>query len=226
MRVLLAFLKFINLQKLRGCLCRKVGPETSTGIRPVLLDLQGVPRDEDAPKKHIQGTVEERVKKFLEQLEHLMTICQTKYVFAVDRRSDPFDAPASVLRECAKLDSELWAAQCLDWCDLVKRQQSISKNFDTLSEQIRKAEMEASIRAASPESLILVKARLERLSKDRALRFEVLKDMLEEVCAREINWTIVLRQPPNEYVLTLTSTSVVGLVGTALQMSGESLPIG
>lgn len=171
-------------------------------------------------------TVEQRIATFLKQLEHLTTICQTRFVFAVDRRGDHFDAPASILKECSKLDAELWEAQCLDWFDLVKRQQSLSTNFDELSEKIRNAEMEASIRAANQESLELVKERLERLSKDRTLRFEVLKDMVEEVCAREVNWKIVLTQPEKDCVLILPPTSVVGLVGTVLQRAGEPLPVG
>ncbi len=86
--------------------------------------------------------------------------------------------------------------------------------------------MEAGIRAANQESLELVKERLERLSKDRELRFEVLKDMAEEVCAREVNWRIVLKQPEKDCVLALPSTSVVGLVGAVLQRAGDPLPIG
>ena len=185
-----------------------------------------MPREWDTPNKPDNLTVEQRITTFLHQLEHLITICNTRFVFAVDRRGDQFDASASILKECAKLDAELWKAQCLDWFDLVKRQRSLSANFDALSEQIRNAEMEASIRAANRESLELVKERLERLSKDRALRFEVLKDMVEEVCAREVNWKVVLEQPEKDCVLVLASTSVVGLVGTVLQRAGEPLPVG
>ena len=217
---------YLLLQRLRCCLCRKVGPETSTGIRPLLLDLQGVPRDEDRPKKQDKTPVEQRVARFLEQLEKLTTICQARHVFVLDRKGDYFEVPSSILKECSKLDAELWEARCLDWFDLVKRQQGFAKNFDSLSEQIRKAEMEESIQAANPESLALVKARLERLSNDRDLRFEVLKDMVEEVCVRESNWKIILKEPPKDCVLALPSTSVLGLMGIALQLAGESLPVG
>lgn len=202
-----------------------MGPETSPGIRPLLIDLEGVPRDEDGyqPQKD-EATVESRVSRFLEKLQTINALLSSKNAFMMDRNS--FEPPTSILKECGRLDVDLWEAQCLDWFDLVKRQRSLAKNFDVLSEQIRKAEMEASIQAASPDSLVLVKERLERLSRDREMRFEVLKDMVEDVCAREMNWKIVLQEPAKDTVLALASTSVVGLVGTALENAGEPLPIG
>jgi hypothetical protein len=192
-----------------------------------LLDLQGVSRDEGQPfYEEITATNEERIEKFLAQLQKLALICQSRQAFAMDRKSDPFDVPSSIVKECSKLDAELWQGQCLDWLDLVKRQQELAKDFDKLSETIRKAEMEAGIQAASTESLGLVQERLERLSRDRELRFEVLKDMVEEVCAREMNWKVLLKEPVKDCVLELPSTSVVGLVGYALQLAGEPLPLG
>jgi hypothetical protein len=218
------------MQRLKCCLCRKAGPETSQGIRPILLDLQGLPRDEEGPKQRPGSTsdesVEERIHSLVEQLLQLRVVCQTRQALINDRKGDFFDVPSTIVKLCAKLDAELWEAQCLDWFDMVKRQRELAKDFNVLSERIRKAEMEASIKAASPESLVLVKERLERLSQDRELRFEVLKDMAEDVCLREMNWKIVLTEPSKDGVLSLPTTSCAGLVGRAMQLAGEPLPIG
>jgi hypothetical protein len=215
---------------LKCCLCRKVGPETSQGIRPIFLDLQGLPRDEEGPKQRSGSngdeSVEERIHSLIQQLQQLKVVCQTRQALVNDRKDDYFDVPSTIIKLCCKLDVELWEAQCLDWFDMVKRQRELAKDFNVLSEQIRKAEMEASIKAASPESLVLVNERLERLSQDRELRFEVLKDMAEDVCLREMNWKIVLTEPPKDVVLSLPNTSCAGLVGRAMQLAGEPLPIG
>eukprot|EP00547_Thalassionema_nitzschioides_P002909 CAMPEP_0194199312 /NCGR_PEP_ID=MMETSP0156-20130528/377_1 /TAXON_ID=33649 /ORGANISM="Thalassionema nitzschioides, Strain L26-B" /LENGTH=518 /DNA_ID=CAMNT_0038924195 /DNA_START=52 /DNA_END=1605 /DNA_ORIENTATION=- len=182
------------LRRLKCCLCRKISPETSTGIRPILLDLQGVPRDEAGSflrkKTFSEGIFHEQISTFLKQLQKITTLCQTRHAFTSEQRrgDSSFDVPSSLIKECTKLDCQLWEAYCLDWFDLVRRQNMLSEGFDTLSEEIRQAEMEASIRAASAESLGMVRDRLERLTKDRELRWEVLQDMVEEVCAREMNW--------------------------------------
>mmetsp|Transcript_32493 Transcript_32493/g.48111 ORF Transcript_32493/g.48111 Transcript_32493/m.48111 type:complete len:557 (+) Transcript_32493:157-1827(+) len=220
------------LRRLKCCLCRKISPETSTGIRPILLDLQGVPRDEAGSflrkKTFSEGIFHEQISTFLKQLQKITTLCQTRHAFTSEQRrgDSSFDVPSSLIKECTKLDCQLWEAYCLDWFDLVRRQNMLSEGFDTLSEEIRQAEMEASIRAASAESLGMVRDRLERLTKDRELRWEVLQDMVEEVCAREMNWKVILQEPPKDCALELPSTSVVGLLGLTLKMGGESLPIG
>jgi len=224
------------LKRLRCCLCRKISPETSTGIRPLLLDLQGISRDEviackSLEKKQVisfdESSLQECIKTFLRQLQKITTLCQTRHTFICDQqRRSSFDAPASLVKECNKLDCELWEAYCLDWFDLVKRQRNLSGDFDTLSEEIRRAEMESSIRAAPSNSLGLVRERLERLKKDRDLRWKVLQEMIEDICTREMNWKVELQEPEDCIVLELPSTSVLGLLGLTLKMAGEQLPIG
>jgi hypothetical protein len=171
-------------------------------------------------------TLEDRISSFVQQLERLYSICHAKVAFVTDGRNETVDIPSSILKECAKLDFELWEAQCLDWFDLVKRQQNLTVDFDNLSDNIRKAEIKASITAANPESLMIVKERLERFVRDRELRFDILKDVIEDICLREMNWKIDLQQVDASAVMELPSTSVLGLVGLRLKQAGEALPIG
>jgi hypothetical protein len=196
------------------------------------LDLQGVPRDEDNPSPGNKSeddsdevTFEERVEYFLEQLKVLQTLCQTPRAFILEKRGE-LDVPPTIAKDCAKFNFELWQAECEDWWMLVKKQQELAKGFSTLSEEIRRAEMEMSMSAASPASLTLIRQRLELVSQDRQKRFEVLKEMIEEVCLREMNWRVTLKAPEKYVPLELPSTSVLGLLGLPLRLAGEPLPIG
>lgn len=211
------------VRHLKVCNCRKSGPETSTGIRPLLLDLQGVRRDEDVTKD--TRTNEERIKIFLDQLNTLNQLCQTRNAFLLEKRGD-LDLPPSITKECTKFDAELWQAYCDDWFELVVRQHEIAKDFSNLQDLIRKAEMSISIKAAPKKSLEVVRQRLELISQDRQKRFDVLKEMVEEVCWREMNLYIKVMEPAEDKVLKLPNTKVLGLLGVHLQMAGETLPIG
>lgn len=211
------------IRRLKGCNCRKSGPETSTGIRPLLLDLQGVPRDEDGSRDTQKTSV--RIKIFLQQLNTLGQLCQTKNAFVLEKRGD-LELPSSVIKECTKFDGELWEAYCEDWLELVARQHVLAKDFSNLQDLIRKAEMAISIKAASKQALEVVRQRLDQFSQDRQKRFEVLKEMVEEVCWREMNLRVQILEPAKDRVLKLPSTSVLGLLGRPLQMAGERLPIG
>jgi hypothetical protein len=243
----------VRPQRLKYILCRKGGPsETSQGIRPILLDLQGVPRDDDVPAKglpftkslekmvstvltespdtrNIDGdsTAEERIDDFLHQLKQLSTLCKTRNAFKTDRKTD-IDLSASIVKGCADLDEELFRCQFLDWYDMVQRQQADRQplRLDELAEQIRLAEMEMSIAVASEQSLGVVRKRLEMIATDRQKRFDVLKEMVAEVCLREMNLYIRLESPNPSKVLELAETSAVGFLGIPLELAGEPLPVG
>jgi hypothetical protein len=244
-------------------LCRKVGPETSTGIRPLLLDLQGVARDEDYPSSFTTTPTSNSNNAFLgrlhvltSQLELLSTLIVIKntntstrstsisssgggggsFVFVSEgkRGGSTTDAisnavPPSIVKECSAFDSEMFEAQCQDWYAMVQRQHELVSSFTDLAERIRKAEMIQGISscATSDASLSVVRQRLLQIMADRDKRFEVLREVVEEVCKREMNWHVHLIQPSDDTVLQLpNSTSVVGVFGPRLQMAGETLPIG
>lgn len=211
------------VRRLRGCNCRKSGPELSSGIRPLLLDLQGVRRDEDRVKDTRSNS--ERIQAFLAQLNTLNQLCQTRNAFSLEKRGD-LELPSSIIKECTTFDPELWEAYCDDWFELVTRQHELAKDFSNLQDLIREAEMAISIKAASKQALEVVKQRLEMISQDRQKRFDVLTTMVEDVCWREMNLHIRVMDPAKNKVLKLPNTSVLGFLGLPLLLAGESLPKG
>ena len=153
----------------------------STGIRPLLLDLQGLPRDEErcTPEAYARTCTNEqlvqRIQELMGQLQTLCKLCQTKNAFVVEKNSTQtqqhhhhrntssstssnvvaeLEVPSSMIRECtSKLDTEMWQAQCEDWLLLTQEQSRLAAPLSVLSEQIRRAELERSVKAASLESL-------------------------------------------------------------------------
>jgi hypothetical protein len=217
------------LQRLKCILCRKAGPETSTGIRPLLLDLQGLPRDESLERskeiKPNKALVMAQMSVLVTQLKILNILCQSRGVFVTEKRGE-IDVPSAIAKSCSQFDSELFAAQFEDWYDMVQEQHVLVAGFDDLSEQIRLAEIEKGISAASDSNLGQLRQRLELIATDRQKRFEVLRETVEEVCRREMNWHVKLLPPDKDSVLSLPPTSVLGVYGPSLQMAGERLPIG
>mmetsp|Transcript_20548 Transcript_20548/g.30169 ORF Transcript_20548/g.30169 Transcript_20548/m.30169 type:complete len:490 (+) Transcript_20548:545-2014(+) len=227
------------LRRLKTILCRnKSSPGISTGIRPLLLDLQGVPRDKTLESSEIlpfgkysrktspEEAVELRLGKLLEQLRCLCNICKAKGSLGFDKKDS--DVTASLLKGCSSLDEEMFRAQYLDWYYMVKRQREIvsGPEFQTLSETMRRAEIEVGIAVASRSGLEVARQRLDLWEKDRTKRFDVLKEMVQEVCLREMNLQMELSPPDKDVVLELPYTSALGLFGLQLQMAGELLPIG
>ena len=86
-------------------MCRRAGPETSTGIRPILLDIRGMPRDEDSLttastipiSKDLDAVSLRRLDTLVENLNLLGTLIKNKNAFHTDKRSD-VDFPASVFK--------------------------------------------------------------------------------------------------------------------------------
>jgi hypothetical protein len=172
-------------------------------------------------------SVEERLEDFLRQLQILGTLCKAKNSFDTEKRSE-VDMPSSIFKGCTELDDELFSCQFLDWYAIVQRQQELRsvKDFGELADEIRKAEMEVSIAGATQQSLSVVKQRLELIATDRQKRFEVLKEMVEEVCLREMNLHVQVNAPDPKRTLILPDTSAVGFLGIPLEMAGETLPVG
>lgn len=109
---------------------------------------------------------------------------------------------------------------------MVKRQRLLLKETSSIAEDIRQAEMKMSIAGASEQSLKLVKERLLKIQSDREQRLEVLKEMVEELCVREMNLYVQLQGPAVTQPLVLAPTSALGFLGTPLQLAGEPLPVG
>lgn len=211
-------------------LCRKTGPETSSGIRPLLLDLQGVPRDESLLRSQASSQTDKaamltRLNMLVDELKLLGTLSKTRGAFVTGKRGD-IDVPSAISKACRDFDAELFVAQCEDWYDMVRAQHELVASFNDLSEQIRRAEIEKGISVANETNLDALRQRLELIAADRRKRYEVLRETVEEVCRREMNWHVKLVPPEKDLVLALPKTSVLGVYGPSLLMAGEILPIG
>lgn len=267
------------LQRLKYVLCRKGGPETSSGIRPILLDLLLIPRD-DEPRRPTSfpsrsssssspyaefGTLEERVDFFLSQLSTLSTLVhRSKNAFASAHPlplsstsggggggpgpspTPEIDFSPTVVRGCTDgHDPELLRCRLLDWFDVVDRQHELlllhwggdevqgqpssssSSSPGGPAEEIRRAEMTMSVAGASPQSLLLVRERLASIRLDREQRLDVLREMVQEVCLREMNLYVRLEGPDPRQALELREVpSAQGFLGAPLGLAGEALPLG
>lgn len=225
-----------TLRRLKSILCRKVsaGDTSSTGIRPLLLDLQGVPRDEEKhaskqQKSYFTAITDDvaRLNKFLQQLQTLTTMVQERHSFRGEKRAD-LEIPSSIVRGCSELDTELWSCQFQDWLTMVRRQQELMEqnDFERLAERIRRAEMQMSLALATQQSLEVVRQRLVVFASDRDKRWQVLQEMVQELCWREMNLRVRVKAPVKEEILELKPSSHPGIFGIALEVAEEPLPLG
>jgi hypothetical protein len=192
------------------------------------LDLQSVPRDDEVKgSDHHAGSLEDEVLHFVSQLERLSTLIKTKNAFRTNKGSHDIDFSASVVKGCTEqFDMELLKCQLFDWFTMVKRQHELKEIHKNIPNLILRAEMKMSIAGANGKSLNLVKERLELMTTDRQQRLEVLKEMVEEICLREMNIYVRLKGPDAEQRLILKETSAVGFLGVPLKLAGEPLPVG
>ncbi len=228
----------VTIRRLKGILCRKAGTDISTGIRPLLLDLQGIPRDEERYDKSIVPSYfvtvkdfDRRLDLFILQLQTLRKLCvyTKRHCFFRSDKKVELEIPASIVRGCETFDEELFRCHCVDWFSMIRRQHEIfqqHRNFDEIAEQIRKAEIQLSLAAATNQSLDVVRVRLETLESDREKRYQVMKEIVEDLCLREMNLQVHLTPPMTEKAMALQPTSAFGIFGRALQMAGEALPLG
>lgn len=201
-----------------------------------MLDLRGMPRDENsliAPQNPVPTDMDAvstlRLDALVANLRLLGKLIKTRNAFHTDKRGD-IDFPASVTKGCTEeFDGELLHCRVQDFFTLVKHQRELVGRQDVVENmegKIRSAEMEMSLAVASNQSLEMVRQRLELLATDRQKRFEVLKQMVEEVCLREMNLHVQLEAPGQEKTLLLHESSALGLFGYELQKAGEPLPLG
>ena len=220
------------LRRLKALLVRKASQE-ATGIRPLLLDLQGESREKSLeciqifPQEYYsylspERAIKKRIEKFMKMLVRLCDIC----IVMVEKRE--YELPSSILRECADVDTELFYAQYEDWYNGARRQQELIQEgfFDRQPETLRRAEVNLGVLKASHPTLIAVQGKLETLKKERMKRFEFLQETVSEVCSRELGVNINLIPPDDSYMLSLPQTSIIGVFGQRLLMENETLPIG
>ena len=222
----------ILLHRLRGLLTRKTsGHDSSSGIRPLLMDMQKIPREDELHSGHVSLVASaaewaEQVEGVIQQLGFLNHLCGTRGSFRSDKKAE-VEPPAVITQRCTDLDVELFRCHLLDWYTIVEQQNQIDLDWAALADEIRLAELEVSLAAVSTkQSLELLGQRLRLLEKDRDKRFQVLTELLDDLCRRELNLLIRLEPPAAREVLTLRSTSAKGVFGLPLEMAGETLPIG
>lgn len=226
------------LRRLRPLLCQKAGSELRAGIRPLLLDLQGVSRDTGPCSSDIfpfgtyrfKSSTEAtrlRLESLLSQLQTLVDLSSRKEGLTISGGSD---VPRSIIRGLAMIDAELFTAQHGDWLEMVLEQRKLEASsepsFAELSETIQRAEIDAGVTAAPRKQLNMLRERLDFLEKDRVKRFEVLQEMVGEVSMREFNMEIELTAPDQDVNLELPQMSPLGVFGLQLQVAQESLPLG
>ena len=168
----------------------------------------------------------QRLDTLVHNLQLLGSLIKNRNAFHTDKRGD-VDFPNSVAKGCTEeFDAELFHCRVQDFFTLVKHQRKLVDTIEKLEGKIRSAEMEMSLAVASNQSLEMVRQRLELLATDRQKRFEVLKQMVEEVCLREMNLQVRLEAPVREKTLLLKKSPALGLFGYELQQAGEPLPLG
>lgn len=244
-----------TLHRLKNILCKNISTKTgnnqifhnneaSLGIRPLLLDLQGVPTDDDILQTSRQSMVktdslleDDRLETLIEHLDILGKLCQTRNAFRIAKKghsgADGLDnLPAAIVRGCSEdFDSELFRCQVEDWFAMLHRQYVITNvadpSFDSLAESIRRAEMQVSLAVATAQSLEVVMKRLQQMAFDREARFQILQDIVENhICLSELHLTIKLVAPESKCILELTKNDRPGFFGELLLTANEKLPIG
>mmetsp|Transcript_5139 Transcript_5139/g.14464 ORF Transcript_5139/g.14464 Transcript_5139/m.14464 type:complete len:547 (+) Transcript_5139:431-2071(+) len=242
----------------------------SAGIRPLLLDFQGIPRDDEGDDyeywtrsrgRRPRGTRDEedlaylqdpktkeaismRVQQFVSDLsvfaKQMSKDSQRKNTFYAEKKGD-IDPPTASL--CGKFDGELFKSLFEDWYHMAVKQHGITTarqteidgdgamvyKIDALAEEIRRAEMAASMSMVAEPALKKVRERVRLVSGDRSKRFEILKESLEDLCLREMDLHVCLRMPPTEKLLELKPTNLArmrGVFGVAMAKFKQGLAIG
>jgi len=227
------------LRRLKPLLCRKAGTELRSGIRPLLLDLQGIPRDTKLSSTDIfpfgtyfhmpeEEAISLRVSSLLSRLQTLIDICKTKDGILMEKSDS--DVPPSITKGLAIIDPELFRAQHGDWTEMVHEQRKLEEesnlSFTELSQVLQRAEIDAGVTAAPRQQLDMLRDRLDVLEKDRVRRFEILQEILQGLCLREMNMDIDLTAPDHDVVLELPEMSALGVFGLQLKISREPVPLG
>lgn len=211
-------------------MCRKPGPDGSSGIRPLLLDLQGVPRKNDdlvdvsvevpfykplpvTKSSFFTSFLSKRSKQqhadkwyyleqFIEQGETLMKlVAQPNCPFLIgDDRGGK--RWQELIHNCAEVwDSELFRAQYQDWFDMVVRQRELNTATDGSS----LSQISENIREAEIELSIAMAS---------ASQLELVRQRLEALIDDKNARYMVLAQIVNDVALRELNENIVVLPAT------------
>jgi polyhydroxyalkanoate synthesis regulator phasin len=214
-------------------LCKKSGNGNSTGIRPLLLDLQGFYRKDSLASSAaiypIWKTNSSRspTEQLVDLLDSLVERGKSQ---AFGRRKKDDDVIANLIDSCEDWDKkgfliamDAWAQSCYDQQELSCKMNEKNQVLEELIEELRLTEIHASIANSSQSALSLAQKKISQIEVDRMKRFDVLKDMVEECCIREMNLKIEIDAPKKDLILQLPRNdgSVIGLFDVALDSAGE-----
>jgi hypothetical protein len=186
-------------QRLKSILRRKPELDESTGIRPLLLDLQGVPRHNqdltdsslEMPFYNPRGSNGEctdqwfHLEQFLSEVSRLLELVNMPNIpFLVEERLAGSKGYKNTLldlvEQCKEVwDEEMFEAQYMDWFDMVKRQQELNAGKGWAVPEI----VDGSAQDATPTSL----SELSKIIRDAEIELSIAmasKDQLERVHKR------------------------------------------
>jgi hypothetical protein len=226
------------LRTLKSILCKKNEcGYSSTGIRPLLLDLQGISRDPSSTnmtpieqfclnESSSMSLMEQRLSSLCCQLKHIGTLGTSNRFVTGKKDKESFHA---MIDACALFNGDVFSKLYRDWYNLSKRQrETFSKpdgagdTLDDILKNMRQAEIEASIAVSSRQDLLMARERIHMLRNDRQQKFDILEETLDDCCLREMDCKISLI-PINEYVaLSLPNIqSVAGIFDIGMELVGE-----
>ena len=245
------------LRRLKSILCEKPEANKSTGILPLLQDIQGVPRDpspssmeisifgQDSTHKDVsmEDAIDKRLDRLCLHLQCLHEMSKMSKAFGVDKKE--FDNLVVATKRCAvALDTDIFCVKFKEWYKLCQSQRQLTSGkmdqksnesesysmksnnqltFDELAEEMRKAEIEVSIAMASRQALSVVQQRIDQIVQDRLKRFEILQEIVKEVCLREMDFHLDLKIPSKDFILELPRIETVsGIFEPALRLAGEN----
>eukprot|EP00557_Chaetoceros_sp_GSL56_P001009 CAMPEP_0176503152 /NCGR_PEP_ID=MMETSP0200_2-20121128/15207_1 /TAXON_ID=947934 /ORGANISM="Chaetoceros sp., Strain GSL56" /LENGTH=658 /DNA_ID=CAMNT_0017902417 /DNA_START=56 /DNA_END=2032 /DNA_ORIENTATION=- len=210
---------------------------SSTGIRPLLMDLQGISRDPSFINRNaVKEEEEESSSMSLMDQQRLSTLCcQLKHIgmlgtsnrFVIGKKDK--ESSHALIEACTLFNGDVFSKVYRDWYNLCKRQREIfnkvdgvENTLDEIMKQMRQAEIETSIAISSKQDLFLARERIHMLWNDRQQKFDVLEETLHDCCLREMDCRLNLL-PINEYVvLSLPNIqSVAGIFDIGMELAGE-----
>ena len=221
------------IRSLSLLLCKKSGKCKSTGIRPLLLDLQSFYRRDSLAASAVMNpfwgtdSTFSPTEQLAELLDSLIKLGKSQ-AFRGSKKDNNFIATA--VEACVDWDKKGLVIAMDTWSESCNEQQEISckmnehnQNLEELIEELRLTEIHASIANSSQAALSLAEKKISQIEIDRMKRFEVLKDMVEECCIREMNLKIDINAPKEDLILQLPldDGSVSGLFDVALHAAGE-----
>lgn len=199
---------------------QRKGGSDSSFLKPLLLDLQGAPQDDDS---FSESPFSAQVETLLNHMGILQEL--TKIRHESTQSNVPLRVMPSTAQGCQDCDTEYLRCLFDDWYQSILMIDKITQGADLeqIAQDLQRAELKNGLAAASRSNVTMVMERVTRLRKDRELRFEVAKSTVEEVALRELDLRLDVRIPLVETILKLNESSTArGVFGHLLR--DEDLP--